>query len=475
MSPHAEQGTGAWLEELAATDPADIVSLSRPGPRYTSYPTAPEWKEDVGEAQLAAHLERAEAEGAASPLSMYVHIPFCRAMCSYCGCNVVVARRQGRADLYLDHLEQELDLICARLPHRRSLIQLHLGGGTPTFLNETQLSRLWSLIRGRFTLLPGAEVALEIDPVVTSPGQLDLLRSFGFNRVSMGVQDFTPEVQERIGRVQTVAQTQALYEHARDLGFRGINFDLIFGLPRQRLDTFQQTLDRVLEMRPDRVAAFGYAHVPWMRSAQRKFTEEELPDAPTRFALFFAALRTFLDAGYVQIGMDHFARPDDELARARLERRLKRNFQGYTVLPASDILALGITGISEVQGLYAQNLKPLAHYYRAVEQGRLPTERGRLITAEDRLRRQVIHQIMCNFFVDLRAECEPLGLDAEEHFAAELRDLQESLDAGLVRRDGLTLEVVTPLGRILVRNVAMVFDTYLRDRRGKAGTFSKTI
>ena len=474
MSPHAEAGTGAWLEQLAATDPADIVRLSRPGPRYTSYPTAPEWKEDVGAAQLADHLERAEAEGADSPLSMYVHIPFCRAMCSYCGCNVVVSRRPGRADIYLDHLEQELDLLCARLPRRRGLIQLHLGGGTPTFLTEAQLSRLWSLISGRFTLLPGAEVALEIDPVVTTPGQLDLLRSFGFNRVSMGVQDFTPEVQERIGRVQSVEQTRSLYEHARDLGFRGINFDLIFGLPRQRLDTFQQTLDRVLEMKPDRVAAFGYAHVPWMRSAQRKFTEDELPDAPTRFRLFFAALRTFLDAGYVQIGMDHFARPDDELARARLERRLQRNFQGYTVLPASDILALGITGISEVQGLYTQNLKPLARYYRAVEAGRLPTERGALITDEDRLRRRVISQIMCNFYVDLQAECAAHGLDAAEHFSRELTDLQESVDAGLIQRDGLTLEV-TPLGRILVRNVAMVFDTYLRDRRGKAGTFSKTI
>ena len=474
MTAYAEPGTARWLEELSVTDPADILRLSRPGPRYTSYPTAPEWNDEVGETQLAAHLERAEAEGAHSPLSMYVHLPFCRAMCSYCGCNVVVARRQERADLYLDHLEQELDLICARLPNRRGLIQLHLGGGTPTFLNEAQLSRLWTLIRGRFTMLPGAELALEIDPVVTTTGQLDLLRGFGFNRVSMGIQDFTEEVQQRIGRIQTVEQTRLLYEHARDLGFRGINFDLIFGLPRQRLDTFKKTLEQVLEMGPDRVATFGYAHIPWMRPAQRRFKEEELPDPAQRFGLFFAALRTFLDAGYVQIGMDHFARPDDELARARLDRRLQRNFQGYTVLPASDILALGITGISEVQGLYTQNLKPLAHYYRAVEAGRLPVERGRLITVEDRLRRRVISQIMCNFFVDLEAECAPDGLDAAEHFAQELTDLQESMDAGLVRRDGLTLEV-TPLGRILVRNVAMVFDTYLRDRRGKAGTFSKTI
>ncbi len=476
MTSYAEEGTARWLEELSRVDPAEIMRLSRPGPRYTSYPTAPEWNDEVGEADLADHLDRAEAQGADKPLSMYVHIPFCRTMCSYCGCNVVVARRQERADLYLDHLEQELDLLCARLPTRRGLIQLHLGGGTPTYLDEAQLGRLWSLIRGRFTFLPGAEIALEIDPVVTTPGQLDLLRGFGFNRVSMGIQDFTDEVQQRVGRVQTVEQTRLLFDHARGLGFKGINFDLIFGLPRQRLDTFQLTLDRVLEMGPDRVAAFGYAHVPWMKPNQRKFTDDELPGAGDRFGLYMAALRGFLEAGYVQIGMDHFARPDDELARARLERRLKRNFQGYTVLPASDILALGITGISEVQGLYTQNLKPLAHYYRAVEQGRLPVERGRLITAEDQLRRKVIHQIMCNFFVDLQAECEPFGLDAGAHFADELADLQESMDAGLVRRtgDGLTLEV-TPLGRILVRNVAMVFDTYLRDRRGKAGTFSKTI
>ncbi len=215
MSAHAEEGTAAWLEQLSRVEPEAIVRLSRPGPRYTSYPTAPEWIADVGESQLNEHLERAEDEGPESPLSMYVHIPFCRNMCSYCGCNVVVARRQERADLYLDHLEQELDLICARLPRRRSLIQLHLGGGTPTYLNEGQLSRLWYLISSRFTPLPEAEIALEIDPVVTTTNQLDLLRGFGFNRVSMGIQDFTPEVQERVGRVQTVEQTNMLYQHAR--------------------------------------------------------------------------------------------------------------------------------------------------------------------------------------------------------------------------------------------------------------------
>ncbi len=474
MTRHAEAGTAAWLEELSRVEPDALVRLSKPGPRYTSYPTAPEWSDEVGPDQLEERLERADAEGAHSPLSMYVHVPFCRNMCSYCGCNVVVARRQERADLYLDYLERELDLLCERLTSRRSLIQLHLGGGTPTYLNEAQLTRLWSLISDRFTPAEGAEIALEIDPVVTTTDQLDLLRGFGFNRVSMGIQDFTPEVQERVGRVQTVELTRALYQHARDLGFGGINFDLIFGLPRQRLDTFQATLDRVLEMGPDRVAVFGYAHVPWMKPNQRGFTEQELPDAVARFGLYMAALRGFLDAGYVQIGMDHFALPDDELARARLARRLHRNFQGYTVLPASDIIALGITGISEVQGLYAQNLKPLARYYRALEAGRLATERGCLLSDEDRLRRDVIHQIMCNFHVDLEQLCAPRGIDARAHFATELADLDACIAAGLARRDGATIEV-TPLGRILVRNVAMVFDTYLRKRADARGTFSKTI
>jgi oxygen-independent coproporphyrinogen-3 oxidase len=457
---------------LEAVDPALLVRLSRPGPRYTSFPTAPEWTAAVGAEELAAHLARANLE-AERPLSLYFHIPFCREMCAYCGCNVVISRRPERADRYLEALERELELVCARLPSRRTVSQLHLGGGTPTFLSEPQLERLWRLVTDRFRILPEAEVALEIDPVVTSPGQLTLLRSLGFNRVSMGVQDFTPEVQEYVKRIQSVELTRAIYEHARALGYRGINFDLIYGLPKQRRETFDRTLELVVGMRPDRVAVFSYAHVPWMRPHQKRFDEALLPDPVEKFRLFALAHRRFLEAGYLQIGMDHFARESDELAQARLERRLRRNFQGYTVNPAGDILAFGITGISDLAGCYAQNLKTLSHYYRSLEQGRLPVERGWILTPDDQLRRGVISEIMCNFHLDLEAACAPFGIDAAATFAEELEALREPEQQGLLERRGLVLEL-TPLGRVLCRNVAMVFDPYLQRRAG-AHTFSKTI
>ena len=465
-----------WLDELEAMDPHKLVEMSRPGPRYTSYPTVPEWTDEVGEAQLLERLTAAET-APDDPLSLYVHVPFCRSMCTYCGCNVVVAKRQDRADKYIDYLAREMDLVCERLPSRRGVIQLHLGGGTPTFLDEAQLQRLWSEITARFRLLPGAEVALEIDPVVTTTEQLALLRGMGFNRVSMGVQDFTPEVQRAVGRSQTVGHTRRLLEYARSLGYSGINVDLIYGLPLQRVETFMRTVDLVLDMAPDRAAVFGYAHVPWMRPHQRGLREADLPGPADRFGLFVAAMRRFLQAGYVQIGMDHFARPDDELGRARLERRLHRNFQGYTVLPDADILAFGVSGISEVQGCYTQSLRPLGQYYKSLDQGRLPVERGRLITDDDRLRRRVIHQVMCNFHVDLAHECEAFGgLDPAETFAVEQEGLAQCEQAGLLRRQGQEL-TLTPLGRILVRNVAMVFDPYLRKKKpGDDGqTFSKTV
>jgi oxygen-independent coproporphyrinogen III oxidase len=462
------------LDRLDRVDPAVLAHLSRPGPRYTSYPTAPEWSTSVGEKDLTERLVRADAEGAQSPLSLYFHIPFCRAMCTYCGCNVVIARRQDRADLYLDYLIREIDRICEFLPRRRGVSQFHLGGGTPTFLDERQLLRLWRSITDRFSFERGAEVALEIDPVVTTAEQLALLRGMGFNRVSMGVQDFTPEVQEYVGRVQSVEQTRRLYDYARFLGYRGINFDLIYGLPKQREETFGKTLDLVLQMGPDRVAIFSYAHVPWMRPHQRRFDEALLPRPAEKFGLFALARRRFLEAGYIQIGMDHFARPEDELAQARLARRLHRNFQGYTVKPASDIVAFGITGISDVQGCYTQNLKTLPRYYRTLEERRLPVERGWILSDEDKLRRQVINGVMCNFYVDLEKACTPFHVDPRQHFSRELEELEPLEELGLVRRQDLILEL-TSLGRVLVRNVAMVFDAYLKKRPEASRTFSKTI
>jgi oxygen-independent coproporphyrinogen-3 oxidase len=465
--------TLAGVRELPIAEEALIRQLARPGPRYTSYPTAPAWRtEGFGALQYAERLQQAERQGPAAPLSIYVHLPFCREMCRYCGCSVVVTGQSQKVDRYLDYLAREMDLVTARLPHRRRVDQLHLGGGTPTWLDVRQLERLWQLISARFTIVAEADLALEVDPRVTSPEQLALLRRCGFARVSMGVQDFTPEVQDAIGRHQSVELTEALYRAARELGYRTINFDLVYGLPRQRLETFALTLDQALRLRPDRLALFSYAHVPWMRPHQRAIDEAELPDAVHKVRLFELARSKLLTAGYVQVGMDHFALPSDALAQARLVHRLHRNFQGYITQPSGDTLAFGITAISDVQAAYAQNVKRIADYYRHLDAGELPIERGCALTADDLLRRDVIHGLMCNFVVDLEQLTRAHGV-SPHHFAAEVAALSWAEEQGLMRRVGQTLEIL-PLGQLFVRNVAMAFDAYLPAQQARP-TFSSTV
>ncbi len=435
------------------------------GPRYTSYPTAPAWRKDFGPEHLLARLEQAGARERTEPLSLYVHLPFCRSLCWYCGCNVVVSKDRCAADRYIDHLELELDLVAERLGARRTLSQIHWGGGTPTFLNETQLERLWRAITRRFRIARDAEVAIEVHPAVTTAGQLTLLRSLGFNRVSMGLQDFDARVQQATNRLQSPEETRALLEHARLLGFQGVNFDLIYGLPHQDPEGWARTLETVLSMRPDRLAVYSFAFMPEVLKHQRRMPAAAIPDGRTKLELFRAAYAAFVSAGYQPIGMDHFAVPDDELSRAQAERRLGRNFQGYTVQAASDVVAIGSTGISDVGGAYAQNVRALPRYYERVSQGRLATERGLALTADDQRRRAVITRLMCNFWVDL-------GPDAASDFAPELERLRAFEDDGLVKRTGTQLEL-TPLGRLFVRNVAMVFDTYLAG--AERPRFSRTV
>jgi oxygen-independent coproporphyrinogen-3 oxidase len=423
------------------------------GPRYTSYPTAPEWRPDFGTEDYAERLEAAGGT-ADAPLSLYVHLPFCEKLCWYCGCNVVVAKDRSVADTYVDHLLLELEQVRARLGPRRTLSQVHWGGGTPTFLDEARLERLWTGLTRHFSLLPDAEVAVEVHPAITTPGQLTLLRRLGFNRVSMGLQDFDTRVQQATGRLQSFEQTRSLLEHARSLGFTGVNFDLIYGLPHQTPERWAATLEKVLSLRPDRLAVYSFAFLPQVLKHQRRMPAEALPDAATKLGLFQSAWSSFVGAGYQPIGMDHFAVPEDELARAQARRSLGRNFQGYTVKAASDVVALGSTGISDVGGAYAQNVRALPRYYERVREGRFATERGLRLSEEDRRRRAIITQLMCNFWVDL-------GEVGARDFAPELERLQPMEQDGLVRRQGSQLEV-TPLGRLFVRNVAMVFDAYLR-------------
>ena len=437
--------------------------LDHPAPRYTSYPTIPEWSKEFSPVDTERAFERI-ARTPEEPISAYVHIPFCRELCSFCGCNVVITRDPARVERYLDALIAEIGLGGSRLG-RRPLARLHFGGGTPTFLSEEQLARVWRALADHFAILPDAEVAIEIDPAITRAEQLTALRRLGFNRLSMGVQDFDAKVQSAINRVQTVEETGRLLAHARRIGFASTNFDLIYGLPHQTLESFEQTLATVIGLRPDRVAVFSLAYLPDARPNQRSLPVAALPGASAKFALAHLAHERFLAAGYLPIGFDHYALAGDELGRAAREGRLGRDFQGYTTRRAGVTIAFGSSGISDFGFAYAQNQPLLGQYESAVLAGQWPTHRGIWLTADDQRRRSLITQILCNGVGEL-------GVDGESYFSEELVALLPEERDGLVRRTGTRLQL-TPLGSRFSRNVAAVFDAYLR--RGNPKPFSRTI
>ncbi len=457
----------------------DITTLidryDRPGPRYTSYPTAVEFHEGFGPADYGACLEEA-AGRRDDALSLYVHIPFCESRCAYCGCAVVATKKREVAATYLDYLAREITMLAAALGGRRRVVQYHWGGGTPTYLGTEQIARLDGLVRRHFDVAPEAEQAIEIDPRVTTREQLTLLRRLGFNRLSFGVQDFSAPVQQAIQRYQSESETRALYVFARDTGFESINFDLVYGLPRQTVPSFERTLASVTAMRPDRIAVYSYAHVPWLRPNQKVIDPLDLPGADAKRALLGCAMDAFTLAGYDPIGMDHFALPEDDLAVAARERRLHRNFMGYTTRPATDSVALGISAIGDVHGAFAQNHKTLARYYQALDAGQFPIERGYALTADDRVRRYVITELMCNFHLDFGQLRARFGVTAGAYFAAELAALRAPegpVSDGLLDISEAAL-TVTPRGRLFVRNICMAFDRYLAAHEGRP-VFSRTI
>ena len=455
---------------------ADLLArYDRPGPRYTSYPTAVEFHDGFTAADYDARLAAANALGDA-PLSLYVHLPFCEERCLFCGCHVIVTKHKEMAAPYLDLLARETQLLAARLPDRRRVAQLHLGGGTPTYYSPAQLTALLTPLLREFRPIAGAELALEADPRVTTIAHLDALADLGFNRISLGVQDLTPAVQEAVNRVQTLEQTAALIEHARRRGFRGINVDLIYGLPLQTPESFERTVDAIIGLGVDRAAVYSFAFVPWVRGNQKKLEEDQLPDAETKVALFAIARERFLEAGYEPIGMDHFARPDDELARAKREGRLRRNFQGYTVIPGADVIGLGISAIGDVRGAYVQNEKKLSTYEEAVTAGVLPVARGVARSADDELRRTVIHELMCNMRLDTGAIERQFGIPFAPYFADDLAELAEYERTGMVRVSPAAIEV-TPLGELFIRNLAMCFDRYQREKHAAQASpvFSRTV
>lgn len=451
-------------------DPALIRKHDVSGPRYTSYPTADRFTPAFGENELRKFLQERRGTQA---WSLYMHLPFCDTLCYYCACNKVITRDHSKSTRYVDYLEREIALLEPHLGESRRVCQLHWGGGTPTFLARDEMERLVRAVDARFERSEDFECSIEIDPRRVPRGTLAFLAGLGFNRLSIGVQDFDPQVQRAVHRIQSEEVTRAAIEEGRASGFRSVNLDLIYGLPKQTLEGFGRTLEKVIALAPDRIALYGYAHLPAMFKPQRRIAEAELPRAETKLQIMTTAITTLTRAGYVYIGFDHFARADDALAIAQSQGRLQRNFQGYSTHPDCDMLGLGISSIGRVGPTYYQNVKTLPEYYAALDAGRLPVARGVELTADDLLRRTVIQRLACDFRVSFAAVERAYGVEFKRYFAAELADVARLAEDGLVELadDGIA---VTPKGRLMVRAVCMVFDRYLREKRSGA-TYSKVL
>jgi len=446
-----------------------------PGPRYTSYPTADRFVEAFGQEDYILALQQRKLGTAAKalPLSLYVHIPFCESLCYYCACNKIITKHHERADEYLRYLSREIDLHTAHCGQGQVVSQLHLGGGTPTFLSDDGLRELMAMLQRSFSLAPGGEYSIEVDPRTVTVERLAVLAELGFNRLSFGVQDFDPEVQKAVHRIQPAQQVFDLVASARSLGFDSVNVDLIYGLPRQTPESFDRTLAQVAQLRPDRIALYAYAHLPERFKPQRRIVPAELPGASAKVAMLARSLDAFMEAGYVYVGMDHFALPNDALAVAKRQGRLHRNFQGYSTQPDCDLIGLGVSAIGRVGATYSQNAKTLDEYYDFIDQGRLPVVRGLALTRDDLVRRAVIMALMCQGEVLFEPMEQAWLIDFRRYFEPEMELLREMADQGLVRLsdEGIT---VTSMGWFFVRGVAMVFDRYLQADRNRA-RFSRII
>jgi len=458
-------------EELRVSEEF-LARYNRPGPRYTSYPTAPVWNDGFGPVDLE-RVHKA-ADEARTPVSIYMHLPFCESLCLFCACNVIIQKDKSVALPYFEVLKKEIVRVAESVSREREVVQFHWGGGTPTYSSPAQLEDLFGYTKERFTFSREAETGIEVDPRVTSREHLETLRRLGFNRLSMGIQDFHEPVQKAVHRIQPYETTRDLIQSARALGFDSINVDLIYGLPYQTAQTFAHTVDQIIGLAPDRIALFSYAHVPWLKKQQGSFAAF-LPAGMQKFDIFRTGLLKFLEAGYLYIGMDHFAKPNDELATSQVTRMLHRNFQGYTTKAGADLYGMGVTAISGFRDAYAQNFRELPAWEKAVNERGIATMRGYRLSEEDRLRRDVISRLLCHMVIPKREVSEAFGIDFDEHFAPELQRLEIPAEDGLVTlsRDEIR---TTWLGRIFIRNLAMLFDPYLEKQHLDAKPlFSKTL
>lgn len=462
---------------MQAITPELIRRFDVSGPRYTSYPTADRFVEAFGMDDYVRALEQRRqgpaAAALARPLSIYVHLPFCESLCYYCACNKIITKHHERAAPYLALLRREVELHVQHMGRGAAVSQLHLGGGTPTFLSDEELAWLMDLLRSHFTFQDGGEYSIEVDPRTVTAERLESLRQLGFNRLSFGVQDFDPDVQKAVHRVQPAEQVFALVASARRIGFDSVNVDLIYGLPKQNPQSFARTLEQVCELRPDRIALYAYAHLPERFKPQRRIIMIDLPLPDAKVSMLASALKAFMQAGYVYIGMDHFALPEDALAIAKRQGRLHRNFQGYSTQPDCDLVGLGVSAIGKVGATYSQNVKTLDEYQYLIDQGRLPVARGLALSRDDILRRSVIMALMCQGEVLFESIELAHLIDFRQYFAAEIEQMREMQQQGLVSVSDSSIQV-TPLGWFFVRGVAMVFDKYLQADRTRA-RFSKII
>ena len=447
-----------------------LQKYSVPGPRYTSYPTAPYFHTGLSEADWAETLSASAPDRG---LSLYAHIPFCDSLCYYCGCNMVATRDYGKTQPYLAALEREMARTAQQVDTGRVARQLHWGGGTPTYLNPDDIRRLMAMMRSYFTVAPDAEISCEVDPRELTREHLAALRESGFNRLSFGVQDMDADVQQAVNRIQSEALIQQVLDWSRELGFSSINLDLIVGLPKQTVASFSRTLERIIEWAPDRLAVFGYAHVPWMKKHQNLIREADLPDAATRLGLQQAVNQALGAAGYVNIGLDHFARPEDELVRAQQNKTLWRNFQGYTTHKDCDILAFGASSISQTADVYMQNEKNLKRYQERIAATGWAVERGLRLTRDDQIRRDAITRVMCDLELDFAAFGSEWGIVFADYFADALTELHPLAEDGLVQIAAGKISV-TAGGRLFLRNIGMCFDRYLKQAASEKPRYSRT-
>lgn len=456
-----------------------IRKLSQLGPRYTSYPTADRFSTNFGYGDYLEAVASARARGVRQPLSLYVHIPFCDTICYYCGCNKIVTKDRSKAATYLTYLKREVEMQGKLFVGMNQITQLHFGGGTPTYLSDQQMDELMSHLRYWFRFAPDdvGEYSIEVDPRSVTPARVQTLRAQGFNRISLGVQDFDPEVQKAVNRIQPEEQTLAVIKAAREASFRSVSIDLIYGLPKQNAITMAQTLSKVIAADPDRIAIYNYAHMPHLFKPQRRILDEDLPSADTKLDMLFLCIKRLTEAGYVYIGMDHFAKPTDDLAVAQQQGRLHRNFQGYSTHADCDLVSVGVSAISAVGVTYSQNEKTLDAYYERIDQGKLPIARGIELTMDDLLRRTIIQMLMCNFELSIASLELAYPITFSTYFASELERLRALEEDGLLTMDAEWLSVSLK-GRLLIRNICMVFDRYLSTKKLQASEplrYSKTI